>query len=520
MFAPSLALLERSFRVDARQMRPHLLRLLLAGLILFALLMAHLTSMIFGAPGLRLFEWIAWLNFVSITLAGVGFFATAITEEKDEETLGLLRMAGIGPVALLLGKSTTRLIAAALVLAVQLPFTLLATTLGGVTAGQIFAAYTGLLAYMVMVANLGLLCSVVASGSGRSVALTASLLLLMLAGPSFALALMAAYGTSGGQGTGGPILQAVTAGLGWLSDASMATRLPMILSTGFNEPALSFQVVSNFAAAAALFVLSWAVFELFNRGRRSSSLPGGLLTPSRRRTVGRKSRRCWSNALFWNGFNFVAGGRVLLFVKLVLYGLLVGGIDVVVLRYSSGTSTEVGATVMIVMLSLVVVELCIYSSRLFRDEVRWRIVSSLLILPVSTLNVGYSKAAGALLGVVPAAFWFLIGIVLAPESFVEGVTALFLDFPFGWHYLLQLIVLLHLTVLMSLIVKWGALPLSLGILYFSQSCLWPLMILPAMFGMWLNSPMVIMIPTALLNLGIVVCLQVFIHRRLQVLAAR
>ena len=82
-----------------------------------------------------------------------GFFATAITEEKEEGTLGLLKMAGISRVSILLGKSTSRLITAILLFLVQLPFTLLAITLGGVTLGQIFAAYWALLAYMLLVAH-------------------------------------------------------------------------------------------------------------------------------------------------------------------------------------------------------------------------------------------------------------------------------------------------------------------------------------------------------------------------------
>src|SRR5262249_47455071 len=121
-----------------------------------------------------------WLNMVLISLAGISFFATAITEEKEEDTLGLLKMAGIDPVGILLGKSTSRLLGAALLLLVQFPFTLLAITLGGVTLGQVLAAYFSLTAYMVLLANVGLLCSVVFQRGGMASIITGLVLVVYL----------------------------------------------------------------------------------------------------------------------------------------------------------------------------------------------------------------------------------------------------------------------------------------------------------------------------------------------------
>ena len=58
-----------------------------------------------GAPGLNFLEEMVWLNFVCITLAGLSYFASAITEEKESMMLGLLRMTDLNPIAILLGKS-------------------------------------------------------------------------------------------------------------------------------------------------------------------------------------------------------------------------------------------------------------------------------------------------------------------------------------------------------------------------------------------------------------------------------
>ena len=54
-----------------------------------------------------------------------------MAEEKEEQTLGLLRMTGLSPLSILLGKSTSRLCGALLLLAAQFPFTIFAVTLGG-----------------------------------------------------------------------------------------------------------------------------------------------------------------------------------------------------------------------------------------------------------------------------------------------------------------------------------------------------------------------------------------------------
>lgn len=99
----------------------------------------------FGAPGLRFFQYLVTLNGCLIGLAGIGFFSSAITEEKEEGTLGLMQMTGISPLGILFGKLVSRLLQASLLIIIQIPFTLLAITLGGITLPQILATYSTLL---------------------------------------------------------------------------------------------------------------------------------------------------------------------------------------------------------------------------------------------------------------------------------------------------------------------------------------------------------------------------------------
>ena len=110
-----LALFVRSMREDSRRMLPYAARV---ALVLLVLLVVSITQQVFraggGAAGLNVFRGVTWLNFGCLTLIGLTYFASSITEEKEDGTLGLLRMTNLNPVSILLGKSTSRLIAASI----------------------------------------------------------------------------------------------------------------------------------------------------------------------------------------------------------------------------------------------------------------------------------------------------------------------------------------------------------------------------------------------------------------------
>src|SRR3954452_22659336 len=129
-----LALFARSVRELLRSRLSYLTCGAVIGLIFLLLLGAQAAATATSAPGLKFFHSVSYVVLGFITFAGVSYFATAITEEKEDVTLGLLRMTNLDPLAILLGKSTSRLSAALLMLAATFPFTLLAVTLGGISA--------------------------------------------------------------------------------------------------------------------------------------------------------------------------------------------------------------------------------------------------------------------------------------------------------------------------------------------------------------------------------------------------
>src|SRR5437660_990082 len=146
--SPALfALFTRSLRDDTRSRAMVWSRAGMAGAILFVMFQFH-AMRFFGAAGRDFFASVVTLNAILICIAMLSYFAGAITEEKEDGTLGLLRMTNLNPLTILLGKSTSRLCGGLLLLLVQFPFSLLAVTLGGLRWGQVSACYAILGAFL------------------------------------------------------------------------------------------------------------------------------------------------------------------------------------------------------------------------------------------------------------------------------------------------------------------------------------------------------------------------------------
>jgi ABC-type transport system involved in cytochrome c biogenesis permease component len=523
MFSSTLALFTRSFRVDARSTQPHILRLLFACVILLELVWTHEMEVMFGAPGLTVFKWISWLNFVLITLAGLGYFATAISEEKEEDSLGLLKMAGISPIALLLGKSTTRLIAVLLMLAVEFPFVLLSITLGGVTLGQVLAMAVALAAYLVFIANLGLACSVVGQNSRRASTLMTLLLIIVL----IIVPLLSETATTwlASNATTSVTRHIAATFTAWEHAVSMWYRISTIHSTGFAEGAVSPQVICHLAAALGLFGLSWAVFERFTRESHSVKPLERLFANPFRKLQRRAVGRAWPLALTWKDFYFVAGGKKMVIARSVLYFAIIGSVTWL-LSWNSFPSDRfslkrLGDTAMTITLCAAALELGIIASRVFRDEVKAQTLPLVMMLPKSTARIAWSKAASAIPAVAPTICYFVLGAVLDFEAFTTGLNDTLTSWP-GWYAIVWFVLFLHLAAYLSLVVKWGALPLAIFIVYFSQMLLFPIFFALswALFGSRGANEYPMLACLMMIGLAGIAILEYQIPRRLKKLAGR
>ncbi len=311
MRMPITAFLVRSLRVGCRVGITYTVRVLMALVTLASLAVYHFNSPT-SAPGLDFFLAIIWTSLAFLSLFGLGFFATVITEEREEMTLGLLKMTGLSAVSILLGKSVARLLDALLIILAQVPFVLLAVTLGGVSTVQIAAGLATILAWAVLLSGLGLLCSVCSLRSETATRVMAFLVLLFFAVP-LATPLLDLCN---------PTWRLVVAGkqcLGLIVSANPFIASRRIAATGFSGPLAADQVWLNIAAGVVLFLLAWACFDVFTR-------EGSEVGPSRGITVrggfagGRLWRgRAWSGwALIWKDFYFVCGGPLWPLIRLLL----------------------------------------------------------------------------------------------------------------------------------------------------------------------------------------------------------
>ena len=195
---------------------------------------------------------------VAISAIGLSYFGSAIAEEKEEQTLGLLRMTDLSPLSILLGKSTSRLCGALLLLAAAFPFTIFAVTLGGISLGQIVATYCTIGAYTFLLCNVALLGSVLARQTAGAAIFTA----MVIGGAS--------RDRPASLEDGGHYVQkfGIFWGLSPVADTSLGRRhrsdgSQTSLPRAIRIAPAGWQVATNLALGAVSFLLAWAAFERF-----------------------------------------------------------------------------------------------------------------------------------------------------------------------------------------------------------------------------------------------------------------
>lgn len=462
MLHKTFALLHRSLRTDVRLLRTHFFRAGLLALVLFWLFEER-GSLMSGSPGLQLFSFLVYCNFWFITLAGGLYFSTSITEEKEEQTLGLLRLAGISPATLLLGKWLPRIIGGLLLIAIQVPFTLLSITLGGVLMHQILAAYCTLAAYLILCGSIGLFASVICARSGSAVVVAFILIagfFLMMPVFNGLLALAVGNGLLPAAWFGGS-----TSEFWNMWHLSALDQLQRIMQTGFDEPIFGVQVVGNIIVALLFGLASWLLFDLMTRNE-TAALSVSSRWVARLTRLGRmKSHRVWRMPIVWKDFHQFAGGGWTL-LKFVAYPLLIA-IAIVVIQGASiwsASAQQVGLFIIWIMLLVILVELAILSARTFRAEIKDQTWPLIALLPRTLADVSYAKIAGGLLGLMPAFYYLSIGAWLAADTVADALQSLLDDADallLFSYVLLQFVLFWHLAALLSVVWRWAAWPLSI-----------------------------------------------------------
>ena len=447
---PLLALFTRSLRENAHGAATYWARAALATFILLVLAGVAWNNAWRGAPGKNFFIGIVSLQAISITLVGLSYFGSAITEEKEEQTLGLLRMTDLNPLSILLGKSTSRLSSALLLLAAQFPFTVFAITLGGVSLGQITATYCTLGAYTFLLCNVALFGSVLARRTPEAAAFT-----VLVIGALF---------------TAGPLLKSgnqnlaqygVNLGLGPLADtlwkATPLARLIEILGTGFSGSPAGWQVVTNLALGVVFFLLAWAAFGHFSDRAPGVSSNGSVA----RKILGlrlRRPPRPQAYALIWKDFHFLCGGRAGLMVRVLFYGGATAFAFADMLKSKSVGFSAIGSLVSFAFS----IDVAALAARIFGHEIRDQTLSALAMLPLSIRQIAYRKAFAILHAALPGAVAVVVcGTISIPASSryinAGAQTLIALVSAQVIAGLVYTILLVHVVAWLSLTMKWGAL---------------------------------------------------------------
>lgn len=468
------AFMTRSIRQDSRTISHHLMRAAVAAFILFLFMMqASQTTIQVGAGGTfagQVFQCCYWF----LTLLGGVHFSAAISEEKEEQTLPLLKMTGASAFAILLGKSLPRLSVAVLFLICVAPFLLLSVTLGGVLIQGLVSSILSVLCYSLMLSQIGLLASVLARTSRRAFSLmtlfwslTEQLWLWVMLLGGLELISEKTYDT-------------------WYDFAfssSLFMNLNMTLlgfaQTGWWYP----HMVFHLGVAAVTFVLSWLSFNRFTEERSSGpsmSWVNDLVSANHR-------SRVWNHATAWKSWHVLTGGVRWLWIR-SLGGIVLsfGLVTAVVVAFDSDFQMDaicIGSFWVAVVVFLLSVGRL--TGLVYQSEIQQKTLSTLVMLPAPASQTFLSMLKGLLPAIAASFVPVVVGFV-AMVSVLLGLSGNFgpnvlrdlaemFVSPWFWHFFSWALVTLAFGTYLSTRVRHGALLIAIGLLW---------VIAPIMFGLF------------------------------------
>ncbi|MCA9094308.1 MAG: hypothetical protein KDA68_12525, partial [Planctomycetaceae bacterium] len=420
-------------------------------------------------------------------------------EEREQGTLGLLKMTGVSRLAILWGKSTSWLLITCGFLLLQLPFVSLAVTMGGVSLNQVVAATISIGAFAVLLCNFALFCSLICRTTRGASFTTAFGIGTYLFVPRVVAPIL---GMIISVNPANPITQClipVRDLLSWFSETSIISRLRVIQQTGFGGSLISYQVVSNLIGGAFFFGLSWIFFERLTRNLDPVEARPSLLILRlnfwSKQPKQRPSLQVWKNPFLWQEYHFVRGGNTHWYrrwlaspVLTALVLVFIYGINWRIAVSGFGTPWFPNRNELLVIITGItfwsslffwVAESLLGSSRVLGDEYREGTLSMLLLLPKSIRRIVGLKILGEGIALIPYLFWVVSSgvamiYVYAPvlknfaNVFREGEPLL--DWIFGTFTMIAGYVLLYQIILWySVHVKRGALGLGFVTFHFGYA---------------------------------------------------
>ncbi len=469
MFVPNvlnlLTLLSHSLRQESRSTTSHRFRIGSLLVATWMLLSAHYYSWFVGGVGREFLRSLTYLDLLLILVAGSNYFGSVITEEKEQGTLGLLKLAGFSNAGLIFGKSTARIVIALLIFLIQLPLAFLAIVLGGTTVTQIMAAYLALAAYLIFLGNVGLFLSIVSRRNSSATSLTFVVGALALwAGK------LAAFSQTASVGKKVPfvrsILQAVNEFGLWFSAEGRLTETMLYRHT----PLVTGQFWGSLAIAAVLFGVSWLLFDRFTEYTEAHD-------PHRSRSGFKPQRwQLWvsrprGDALAWKEFHFSGGGFTTVVGKSLLYIALIASAKLFEDRFKTQYGANLTEIIHASLFAILLLEMLVFSGSFLGGEYTQGTLPNLILTPNSLARIVSSKFWGGLVVMSPTLVAWIVGSIL-----LNGKDALLLD----WHpralvLVTDYVLLLHLTTFYSIRVRRGAVAWAVATLVLASVFVVPLL---------------------------------------------
>lgn len=468
MFAQTMAFLTRSIRQESRLLTHHAVRGAMVFLALVAFFWQVAVTPKLGASGLVMVQKISAYCYYSLTLLGIMYFSLAITEEKEEETLPLLRMTGVRNFTLLIGKSMPRLAIVMLLILVAAPFLLLSISLGGVVPEQILAIVLGMMCYAFCLSQLGLFCSTISRNSQRAVSLT-FLLWLVLEFGSWLLTFSAAACKEWG-------FQFIQEKCEYLAEhwwqRTMWSASGEYLSFVRGDRILHSQMSFHLCVGAVFFLGSWLLFETMNQASlaQGASASENLTRGIKTRTNGLLSLRCGDFALAWKSWQFQVGGWLWMLIGVIGMPVFSVGIVVVIcVLMDESFEAEVCCTTLILVgaISFLIIVARLFG-RVLNQEIHQQTLVSLCMLPKKRWAIISELHLGLLPGTIGPVICFGLGwiwLCILHVDTIEDITEVVIE-PWFWAGLGWLAVTLHVGALLSVYVRHGGMLIAIAVCYF------------------------------------------------------
>jgi hypothetical protein len=384
-FAPFTALLASSLMLRTRSHLVAWSRVLLGTALAVALFLGENNSSNASAPGLEILAVLARIAGIGLGAVVLTSASAAITEEKEQSTLGLLRLTGLSAAGILGAKALARLGECWLLLAVSLPMALIAATLGGVTVTQVLAVYCALATWFAFLISLGLFWS--SAARSGSVAAGASLVSLALV----AAAISAASLTGSPSSAPSPWI----AGFAGLGDLTVFARLDRVLATAYAGGIWDHSDALHLWLGAGLMTGAWLIFPAIGDAETTA---GSLLQPraappgpaggGRPRWLDPPRCGLGRQAIAWKEFHGACGGHRGQVIALGALGVLA------VLANRMVPGLPFLQAVLIFAVPALVLLTAFHLARTFNAELRGQTFDALIALPLhpSTLFTGKLEA--------------------------------------------------------------------------------------------------------------------------------